>query len=188
LSAISLPVQSYSIAQMKYWYAKVYKSFRKGDSNMKQKGKAIQLKQGAVTDMISHLANLPEREKSPDDSVSLPEVFRTKAYMTEIQGALKKGYTFEDLSEIFSEKCGVTVSVRQLKYHYTRGKNKPQRERLSSPKPPLKDSAVTVKAAEKAPPNVAAVRAEVSRSTQEPLTTTSAKSGSFDFDFQQNEI
>jgi hypothetical protein len=175
--------------KMNHWRTKVYKSFRKGDSNMTQKGKAIQLKQGAVTDMISHLANLPEREKSPDDSVSLPEVFRSKAYMAEIQGALKKGYTFEDLSEIFSEKCGVTVSVRQLKYHYTRGKNKPKRERLSSPKPPRQESVVTVKTAEKAPPNVTAVGVvEISRNREESLPKTSAKSGSFDMDFQQGEI
>ena len=101
---------------------------------MKQKSRVIQLQQSTVTDLISHLAKLPEREKSPDDPVSLPEIFRTKEYMTEIRNALKKGYTFEDLSKIFSEKVGVTVSVRQLKYHYTRGKNKHQKERLPSTK------------------------------------------------------
>jgi hypothetical protein len=73
---------------------------------------------------MSHLANLPEREKGPDDPVSLPEIFRTKEYMAEIRGALKKGYTFEDLAKIFTERCGVAVSARQMKCHFTRGKNR----------------------------------------------------------------
>jgi hypothetical protein len=91
---------------------------------MVQKRHAIQLQKGTVTDLMSHIANLPEREKGPDDPVSLPEIFRTKEYMAEIRGALKKGYTFEDLAKIFTERCGVAVSARQMKYHFTRGKNR----------------------------------------------------------------
>jgi hypothetical protein len=72
---------------------------------------------------MSHLAKLPERGKVPGALVGLPELFRTKEYAAEIKRALKKGYTFDDLAEIFSEKCGVTISARQLKYHYTRAKN-----------------------------------------------------------------
>jgi hypothetical protein len=102
----------------------IFKSFTKGESKMTQKGRAIQLQKSTVTDLMSHLAGLPEREKGPDDLVSLPEIFRTKEYMAEIQGALKKGYTFEDLAEIFTKRCGVSISARQLKYHYTRGKNR----------------------------------------------------------------
>jgi len=123
---------------------------------MKQKGKAIQLQQGIVTDLMSHIANLPEREKSPDDPVNLPEIFRRKDYLAEIRSALKRGYTFEDLSKIFTERCGVPISTRQLKYHYTRGKNKPQKERLPSLKLPKredfsngKESVVTTKPTEK---------------------------------------
>jgi hypothetical protein len=121
---------------------------------MTQKGRAIQLRQSVVTDLISHLASLPEREKSSDDPISLPEIFRTKEYMAEIRGALKKGYTFEDLAEIFTERCGVGVSARQLKYHYTRGKNRSmktqagkkaknagdQKKCTSSANPPQKDT------------------------------------------------
>ena len=87
-----------------------------------RKGTAI--KQGAVTDVMSCLSELPERGKAPDKAVSLPEIFRTKEYIAEIKRALKKGYTFDDLAAIFSERCGVNVSARQLKYHCTREKNK----------------------------------------------------------------
>jgi hypothetical protein len=126
---------------------------------MTQKGKAIQIQQGIVNDLISYLANLPEREKSSDDPISLPEIFRTKEYMAEIRGALKKGYTFEDLAKIFTERCGVAVSARQIKYHYTRGKNRGlknqpdkkaeginyQKERASSKDTPQKDTGKDVK-------------------------------------------
>jgi hypothetical protein len=79
------------------------------------------IQQGKVTELMTQIANLPEREKAPDDPVSLSEIFRTKEYMTEIKGALKRGYSFIDLAEIFTEKCGIAVSARQIRYHYTRG-------------------------------------------------------------------
>jgi hypothetical protein len=121
---------------------------------MTQKGKAIQIQQGVVSDLVSYLANLPEREKSSDDPISLPEIFRTKEYMTEIQRALKKGYTFEDLAQIFTKRCGIAISARQIKYHYTRGKNQGlksqpgrkvedighQKKRTSSKDTPQKDT------------------------------------------------
>jgi hypothetical protein len=88
---------------------------------MKRKSPIIQ--QGKVTALMIKLANLPEREKAPDDPVSLPEIFRTKEYAAEVKAALKKGYTFENLAEIFTGMCGVAVSARQIKYHFTRGKN-----------------------------------------------------------------
>ena len=86
-----------------------------------RRGTAI--KQGAVTDVMSCLSELPEREKDPGETVSLGEIFRTKAYLAEIKGALKKGYTFENLAAIFTERCGVAVSARQIKYHFTHAKN-----------------------------------------------------------------
>jgi hypothetical protein len=73
---------------------------------------------------MSCLSELPEREKDSSATVSLPEIFRAKEYMTEIKGALKKGYTFEDIAAIFTERCGVAVSARQIKYHFTRAKNR----------------------------------------------------------------
>jgi hypothetical protein len=61
---------------------KILKSFTKGESKMTQKGRAIQLQKSTVTDLMSQLAGLPEREKKgPDDPVSLSEIFRTKEYM-----------------------------------------------------------------------------------------------------------
>jgi hypothetical protein len=121
---------------------------------MAQKRRALQIQQGVVTDLISHLAGLPEREKSSDDLLSLPEIFRTKEYMAEIRGALKKGYTFDDLAEIFSERCGVTITARQIKYHHTRGEKQDsksktgkkgeavghQKKRASSKDTPRKDT------------------------------------------------
>ena len=151
---------------------------------MKQKSRVIQLQQSMVTDLISHLAKLPEREKSPDDPVSLPEIFRTKEYMAEIRNALKRGYTFEDLSRIFTEKCGIPISVRQLKYHYTRGKNKLPKERYSSTKLPQKGSAVSAQSTEKASLN----GMETSCGKEVMPDARSAKRGSFDIDMQQEEI
>jgi hypothetical protein len=81
------------------------------------------IKQGKVTELMSKLASLPEREKDPDEPVSLSEIFRTKEYAAEVKAALKKGYTFKNLAEIFTERCGIAVSARQIKYHFTRGKN-----------------------------------------------------------------
>jgi hypothetical protein len=88
---------------------------------MKRKSPIIQ--QGKVTELMTELANLPEYEKNPSDPVSLSEIFRTKEYITEVKAVLKKGYTFEKLAEIFTERCGVAVSARQIKYHFTRAKN-----------------------------------------------------------------
>jgi hypothetical protein len=73
---------------------------------------------------MSRLSELPDRGKDPGAAVSLGEIFHTKEYLAEIRGALKKGYTFENLAAIFTEICGVDVSARQLKYHYTREKNR----------------------------------------------------------------
>jgi hypothetical protein len=89
---------------------------------MKRKSPIIQ--QGKVTELMTQLANLPECEKNPNDPVSLSEVFRTKEYISEVKAALKKGYAFENLAEIFTDRCGVTVSARQIKYHFTRAKNR----------------------------------------------------------------
>jgi hypothetical protein len=100
------------MAETGHWVSRVFKSFTKGESKMTQKEHAIQLQKSTVTDLMSHLASLSEREKRPDDLVSLPEIFRTKEYMAEIRGALKKGYNFEDLAKIFSKRYGIAVSER----------------------------------------------------------------------------
>ncbi|MDL2264609.1 hypothetical protein LJC31_08155 [Synergistaceae bacterium OttesenSCG-928-I11] len=81
------------------------------------------IKQGALADVMLHLAELPKREKDPTAQLGLSEIFRTKEYMAEIRGALKKGYSFEQLAEIFTERCGVEVTPRQMRYHYTRERN-----------------------------------------------------------------
>jgi hypothetical protein len=73
---------------------------------------------------MTQIANLPERGKTPNDPISMSEIFRTKEYAAEIKAALKKGYTFENLAEIFTERCGIAVSARQIKYHFTRAKNR----------------------------------------------------------------
>jgi hypothetical protein len=96
-------------------------SLAKGADIMKRKSQMIQ--QGKVTELMTQLANLPEREKSPNDPVSLSAIFHTKEYIAEVKAALKKGYTFETLAKIFTERCGVAVSARQIKYHFTRAKN-----------------------------------------------------------------
>jgi hypothetical protein len=165
---------------------------------MKEKSRAIQVQKGVVTDLISHLAGLPEREKGPDDSISLPEIFRTKEYVMEIRGALKKGYTFEDLAEIFTERCGAAVSSRQLKYHYTRGKNRGlknqsgrktegidrQKEHVSSEEVPQKDTGESKKASVKSAKRSSKGPALVSDRPQ----TVRAKPGAFLIDMVQEEI
>ena len=95
--------------------------------------KKTAIKQGALMDVMLHLADLPKREKDPGALLGLSEIFRTKEYAAEIRGALKKGYTFDQLAEIFSERCGVEISGRQLKHHNTleqnlRAKSKKTRE------------------------------------------------------------
>ena len=85
--------------------------------------KSPSIRQGIVTEMMTELANLPKREKSPGDLITLSEIFRMKGYMTEIKGALKRGYSFDDLAEIFTERFGVAVSARQIRYHFTRAQN-----------------------------------------------------------------
>ena len=85
--------------------------------------KHTSVKQGAVSDVMSHLSALPEREKDPEVAVGLSQVFRTKEYAMEIDRALKRGYSFADLAEIFTERCGVKISARQLKYHHTHERN-----------------------------------------------------------------
>jgi hypothetical protein len=82
---------------------------------MKRKSPIIQ--QGVVAELMTELANLPEREKVPGDPVSLSEIFHAKKYVADISGALKRGYSFDDLAQIFTEKCGAAVSARQIKYY-----------------------------------------------------------------------
>jgi hypothetical protein len=96
---------------------------QEGARDMTQQRQTV-IKQGDISDVMSRLSELPSRGKDPGAAVSLAEIFRTKEYLAEIKGALKKGYSFCDLAEIFTERCGVDVSARQLKYHYTREKNK----------------------------------------------------------------
>jgi hypothetical protein len=84
---------------------------------MTQKVRSIQLQKSTVTDLMSHLASLPEREKGPDDPISLPEIFRTKEYMAEIREALKKGYTFEDLVKIFGRGLNMLIAHFQPFIH-----------------------------------------------------------------------
>ena len=81
------------------------------------------IRQRIVTEMMTELAKLPKREKTPDDLITLPEIFRMKGYMAEIKGALKRGYSFDDLAKIFSNRCGIAVSARQIRYHFTRAQN-----------------------------------------------------------------
>ena len=90
------------------------KSMRKNNTTIRQR---------IVTEMMTELANLPKREKAPDDLISLPQIFRMKGYMAEIKGALKRGYSFDDLAEIFTNRCGIAVSARQIRYHFTRAQN-----------------------------------------------------------------
>jgi hypothetical protein len=87
-----------------------------------QRGTTI--KQSAVSGVMSRLSELPDRGKDSGSAISLGKVFRTKEYLAEIKGALKKGYTFDDLAAIFTERCGVSITARQMKYHFTREKNR----------------------------------------------------------------
>ena len=89
------------------------------------------VKQGAITDIMSHLSALPEREKDPEVLVSLSQIFRTKEYAAEIGRVLKRGYSFDDLAEIFTEKCGVEITARQMKYHCTRERNLREKSKKS---------------------------------------------------------
>ncbi len=85
--------------------------------------KKTTIQQGAIADVMSHLSRLQERETDPAKPMALSELFRTKAYAAEIQSALEKGYSFDDIAEIFTQRSGVQVTGRQLQYHYTREKN-----------------------------------------------------------------
>ncbi len=87
------------------------------------------IRQGIVTEMMEALANLPKREKLPGDLLTLPEIFQDKGYVTEIKGALKRGYSFDDLSEIFTERCGVAVGRHN---HVRLAMPRPQRRRAQS--------------------------------------------------------
>jgi hypothetical protein len=97
---------------------------------MKRKSPIIQ--PGDVTELMSQLAKLPEREKAPGDPVRLSEIFRTKKYIAEIKGALKRGYSFDDLAKIFTERCGVIVSARQIRYHFTREMNRGKKTKVGN--------------------------------------------------------
>jgi hypothetical protein len=95
------------------------------------------IKQSAVSDVMARLSELPNRGKDLGASVSLGKIFREKEYFSEIKGALKKGYTFDDLAAIFTERCGVDISARQMKYHYTREKNRRAKSNIGGkPKQP----------------------------------------------------
>jgi len=72
---------------------------------------------------MSYIKNLPASENDPESLLGLPEIFRSKEYAAYIESALRKGHTFDNIAEIFSDKFGITITGRQLKYHYTRAKN-----------------------------------------------------------------
>jgi len=110
--------------------------------------KKTTIKQGAVDDIMSHLSQLPERGKDPSMPLALSEIFRTKEYAAEIDSALKKGYSFDQLAAIFTERCGIKITARQLKYHCTRTKN----QRAKGKKPKRTDAAKSVVSPENTSP------------------------------------
>ena len=83
----------------------------------------IMVKRSLVDEAMSYIKNLPACENDPDSLLGLPEIFRSKEYAAFIESALRKGHTFDNIAEIFSDKFGITITGRQLKYHYTRAKN-----------------------------------------------------------------
>jgi hypothetical protein len=120
--AIPRETEQYPVEPRLVDYETNRKRFLKGAIYMERKSPII--RQGKVTELMAELASLPVREKAPEDPITLSEMFRTKEYLTEVKAALKKGYTFENLAAIFTERCNVAVSARQIRYHFTHGQNR----------------------------------------------------------------
>jgi hypothetical protein len=150
-----------------------------GGSNVTKKSPII--RQGKVTDLMTQIANLPERKKAPDDMVSLTEIFRTKEYIAEVRRALKRGYSFGDLAKIFTERCGVAISARQIRYHYTHEQN--QSVNAKSRKKPRKTGASENHALSADSPQKTAVD-DVKENHTAPDSRTKPLSNSSGFSFE----
>ena len=108
---------------------------------MSKKKELIQMPRGSVVDLISHIKDLPMREKGPDEMLKLSDLFKMKNFLIEAKSLLERGYSAQDLARLVSKKCGADVSARRIKYFITyssNSNNKKRKKRPSSPKLPDK--------------------------------------------------
>lgn len=164
--------------------------------------KRTTIRQGAVDDVMSQLSKLPEREKDPTKPVSLPELFRTKEYVVEIERVLRRGYSFDDLAEIFTERCGVEISARQLKYHHTHTKNlkaKGKKSKTAGASKKMPSPAKVPECDEKSGSNIAETSVEISPQNRtsapqstafvsEKMGTTASEAGAFSTDRHRQHV
>ena len=90
---------------------------------MTKRGKPIQIQHNVVMELVSHLKELPSRDENINKVLTLTQIFHTEAFKREVKALLKRGYTHKEISKIITEKCGIIISERQVKYHYTRAEN-----------------------------------------------------------------
>ncbi len=138
----------------------------------------------AVKQAIAYLEDLPEK---PKESLSLKE---TILHMQdEIKAALAKGYSYDDIAKVLSDK-GVKISALTLKNYAPSGKRQASKAKTSRPRkaketpgealvsePATETKAESAEpAAESAPAKARRGRAKSAAAKAEPEKTTRAKS------------
>jgi len=172
---------------------------------MTQKGKPIQLQHSVIMGLISHLKELPSRDTNANKVLTLTQIFHTEEFKKEVQSLLQKGYLHSEIAAIITEKCGVHISERQVKYHCTRAANT-KKYKKSSRKATQKVNETSnnpgsiihesSRKPEKVSPNatktsindVATSAAKDEEKVEVSSTKAAAKPGSFEINMQTDEI
>lgn len=145
-----------------------------------KRSRAASIQKQAIDQVNASLQELPEK---PKDNLSLREA--VNQLQDEIRAALAKGYSYEDLAAMFSEK-GIDISALTLKRYVSSGRSrtskttttrtrrprKAKAEADSSAAEPAASTATAAKGGRRTGTAAAKTRSTKATTTAEPAKTT----------------
>jgi hypothetical protein len=93
-----------------------------------KRSRAASIQKHAIDQVNASLQELPEK---PKDNLSLREA--VSQLQDEIRAALAKGYSYEDLAAMFSEK-GIDISALTLKRYVSSGRSRAGKTKATTPR------------------------------------------------------
>jgi hypothetical protein len=109
---------------------------------MTKEGKQQQKKRmakGDIETLTSYILSLPQNDKGSKDELSIAEIFAptNDSILLNFAEAFEvfinqKGYGFTEMAQILLEKTGITITPKQLKFHYLRNKKLKENMKLKS--------------------------------------------------------
>ncbi|WP_088893679.1 hypothetical protein [Leptolyngbya ohadii] len=109
------------------------------------RSKAVNVNKQSVEQAGSYLQDLPEK---PKENLSLREA--VGQLRDQIQAALAKGYSYDDLAKMLTEK-GIEISATTLKSYVPAGKRQSSKDKAAAPKTRTRRTRKTEESAAEAP-------------------------------------